>query len=347
MPARVDLVIPGLFDLPPGELDSDFLRRELPYLNRFLGLAGAQPNQAFSVDSILLEALAHNTPGDMEEVRKQSFGLPLAQAFAATQAQDLSRYLVFQAIHLKPDLHSALIMPLQNSQTDLNEIDTIINDLSDVFKVDCDIHAIASGVYLMRLHGFDAPRHYPHILSVLGKSANPYIEQSRAILPWYKLLNEMQMFLHQHEINQNRILNGLLPANSLWFWGGGVPTTVKQTLLWYCDDPLLNRFAQSLGMAPESVSALNNSKITSDALIVDLRLLSALKSGQGEPLTDLLLDIDQRLFKPVLESVEAWNCRLGLRAGFQHDFEMHPYSKFKFWKSHKSLLDWQMHSDGL
>ena len=165
------------------------------------------------------------------------------------------------------------------------------------------------------------------------------------ILPWYKLLNEMQMFLHQHEINQNRLLNGLLPANSLWFWGGGVKTTINPDLAWYCDDPLLSQFAQNLEMAPQSISALNHSKNSSDALIVDLRVLSALKSGQGESLTGLLLDIDRRLFKPMLESVDAGSCRLGLRAGFKYDFEMQPRSRFQFWKRRKCLLDWQMHSD--
>ena len=50
--------------------------------------------------------------------------------------------------------------------------------------------------------------HYPHILSVLGKTANPFIEQSRQILPWYKLLNEIQMFMHQHEVNQQRMQRG-------------------------------------------------------------------------------------------------------------------------------------------
>jgi len=345
MPARVECVLPGLFDLPPGELTSEFLRHDLPHLNRILRLAETRPNQAFSIDSIIGKTLAWEVHDDSAETLTRSYGLPMAQAFAAPQARDYGRYLLFQAIHLKPDLRSALILPLENSQKDLQDIDLIINDLKDLFKVDCDITAIADGVYLMRLHQFDAPLHYPHIMSVLGKTANPYIEQSREIMPWYKLLNEMQMFLHQHEVNQDRLASGLLPANSLWFWGGGTPPEMKQKPAWYCDEPLFNRFAQSLGLTPKSLDALDLSQQSGDSLVLDLRLLKALKSGRGEPLEELLLDIDKRLFQPMLASVVAGHSRLRLHTGYSLDFEMRPLARFKFWKRRKSLADWGMNAD--
>lgn len=36
------------------------------------------------------------------------------------------------------------------------------------------------------------------------------------------LLNELQMLLHAHPVNQAREARGALPVNSLWIWGGGV-----------------------------------------------------------------------------------------------------------------------------
>ena len=38
---------------------------------------------------------------------------------------------------------------------------------------------------------------------------------------WRRLLNEAQIILHQHEVNRARAARGALPANTLWFWGGG------------------------------------------------------------------------------------------------------------------------------
>ena len=129
MLARVECVLPGLFDLPPGELSSEFLRHELPHLNRVISLAGTRQNHAFNIDSIIRKILAWESHDDSTATVTRSYGLPMAQAFAAAEAQDDGRYLLFQAIHLKPDLHSALVLPLEDNQENWNDIDLIINDL--------------------------------------------------------------------------------------------------------------------------------------------------------------------------------------------------------------------------
>lgn len=39
---------------------------------------------------------------------------------------------------------------------------------------------------------------------------------------WRQCLNEVQMLLHEHPINQAREQRGALPVNSVWLWGGGI-----------------------------------------------------------------------------------------------------------------------------
>jgi hypothetical protein len=39
---------------------------------------------------------------------------------------------------------------------------------------------------------------------------------------WHSLLNEIQMLLHRHPVNEAREQHGLPPVNSIWPWGGGV-----------------------------------------------------------------------------------------------------------------------------
>lgn len=39
---------------------------------------------------------------------------------------------------------------------------------------------------------------------------------------WHSLLNETQMLLHRHPVNEAREQRGLPPVNSIWPWGGGV-----------------------------------------------------------------------------------------------------------------------------
>ena len=336
MSAKVQIVLPGLFDLPLHELEPELLRQKLPHLNRILRLATAKPNKAYTIDAILNAAL-----GLQDSVSPAQPGLPMAPAFAAAGAAEPERLLLCQAIHLRADMHSTVILPIPGSQENLKDINLIINDLRDLFKVDYEINAVADGVFLLRLKEFDAPVYYPHILSVLGKTANPYIEQSRHVLPWYKLLNEIQMFMHQHEVNQMRMQRGLLAINSLWFWGAGSrPQTLDSNPAWYCDDPLLNRFAQSLGLAPQSCTEIDTIDTTTDALVIDLRLIEFLKTGLAVSLDQLLLDVDRELLQPLLAKFAKGRMQIVLRAGYEFDFELKPFAGMKFWRRHKTLSSW-------
>lgn len=336
MTKTVQIVLPGLFDLPLYELEPQLLQQKLPHLNRFLRLATAKRNQAYTIDAILGNALAGH-----DSVQAAHAGLPMAQAFAAPAATEAERLLLCQAIHLRPDMHSAVIVPIHTDQENLKDINIIINDLERLFKVDYDVDVIADGLFLLHLKQFEAPTYYPHILSVLGKTANPFIEQSRQNLPWYKLLNEMQMFMHQHPVNQQRIQRGLVPINSLWFWGaGGRLQTPDSNLAWFCDDPILNRFASSLGLAPQSCTEIGTIVNPADALVIDLRLLELLKTERTVPLDQLLLDIDHRLLKPLLAMVHQGRAQLVLRAGYEFDFALKSSALMKFWRPQKTLSSW-------
>jgi hypothetical protein len=341
MSVTAQIVLPGLFDLPLHELEPELLQQELPHLNRILRLATVKPNQAYTIDAIL------NTALGLHDSAAQP-GLPMAQAFAVAGAGEFERMLICQAIHLRPDMRSTVIVPIHSNQDNLQDIDLIINDLKELFKVDCDITAVADGIFLLRLKEFEAPLHYPHILSVLGKTVNPYIQQTRHNLPWYKLLNEFQMFMHQHEVNQQRMQRGLLAINSLWFWGAGSrPQALDSNLAWYCDDALLNRFAESLGLASQSCTEIEKIDDSVDALVVDLRLIEFLKTGLVIPLEQLLLDIDTRLLKPLLAMVEKGRMQIVLRAGYEIDFEMKPSARMKFWRRHQHLGNWVSADDSL
>ena len=105
MTITVQAVLPGLFDLPLHELESELLQQGLPNLNRMLRLATAKPNQAYTVDEILNTALAGHV---LSQAPLQ--GLPMAQAFAAADAVEVEHLLLCQAVHLRPDMHNALAL---------------------------------------------------------------------------------------------------------------------------------------------------------------------------------------------------------------------------------------------
>ena len=60
----------------------------------------------------------------------------------------------------------------------------------------------------------------PH--SILGQDIKHDLPKGADADYWCAIMNELQMLLHGLPINAERQAQGLLPVNSLWFWGGGV-----------------------------------------------------------------------------------------------------------------------------
>jgi len=329
MGANLDLIIPGLFDLPVDTLDPAFLGKDLPALNRFLQYARPIKNQLFELESILSACMGwHDYPV-----------LPFAQAYIDKDACDRHRWLLFRPVHLKADMHNAIVLPIDDNGKNTNDITILIKELSNYFNVDCDIQSIPDGYWLIRLKQCDPPRHYPHYLSVIGRKADPYTEQSKAMLPWYKLMNEMQMYLHQHEINQNRLQAGLLTINSLWFWGAGnLPSESDSSIDWFCDDELLKQFGKVSGIEVADISSLETASFNQDSVIIDLSVLQAMKTDTESNLQLLLQHVEQKLFKPLLNAVSKQHCSLRLRAGSGFDYQLKSISRFKWWCKPKNLL---------
>ena len=332
MAGQVDILLPGLFDVPLGELEPRFIYNELPNLNRILRLGTTIGNSDYTIDAIVGRTLG--IPLDTGNC------LPLAQAWADRDGDMDGRLLLFRPVHLRADLHSAIVLPLPESEFPREDLNIIIKDLSDIFKVECDIESMPGGQYLMCLKTMDAPDLFPHLLSVLGKPVNPYIEQTRSDLDWYRLINEMQMYLHQHALNRERAERGRLAVNSLWFWGGGKPLArCAHDTAWYCDDPMLNRFAQSLDLAPRALSKIEGGIEDKNATVVDLKLLEMLKLGAEVEPAEVLRDIDRKLLGPLLDAVRRNRQRLQLRAGYEYDYIFGPASAWKFWRRPRCLAD--------
>jgi hypothetical protein len=75
----------------------------------------------------------------------------------------------------------------------------------------------------------------------LGDDLHPHLPAGAVGRRWRRLLNEAQVVLHNHPLNDARVAAGQPPVNSLWFWGAGVlPDRVALAhRSVHSDDPLL------------------------------------------------------------------------------------------------------------
>ena len=77
---------------------------------------------------------------------------------------------------------------------------------------------------------------------VLGDDLHQHMPEGDLGKRWRHLMNEAQVALHQHPLNQARTAAGKLPVNSLWFWGAGaLPDHVRAPGMLMASNDLLCR----------------------------------------------------------------------------------------------------------
>lgn len=70
-----------------------------------------------------------------------------------------------------------------------------------------------------------------------GLDIDPLLPRGDDAMRYRALLNEVQMLLHGHPVNEAREARGALPVNSLWLWGGGtLPARPPERTTLYCRD---------------------------------------------------------------------------------------------------------------
>jgi hypothetical protein len=63
--------------------------------------------------------------------------------------------------------------------------------------------------------------HCTPLPQVRGQPIREHLPRGADGMHWHALMNEVQMALHQHPVNEAREARGELAVNSLWFWGNG------------------------------------------------------------------------------------------------------------------------------
>ncbi len=235
-------VIPGLLHLT--ELDWEVINAdEFPHLNQFFNASKQIATEQKNLDAVIVKQL-----------RFDSFTVPLAQHFSSTK-----NTLIATPISLKTDINSTWIQPSRSSAN----IKIIISDMIDFFDGDIELLMEIDNHFIIDFKHCDVLTNLPHYLSVLGKKLDAYQSSIREYLTWFKLVNEIQMFIHGHPLNKDDA--GQQIFNSLWFWGGASLADISINKTVNCDDELMQ---QALG---------NHCSINTNSLIIKTDLLKFLK----------------------------------------------------------------------
>ena len=114
--------------------------------------------------------------------------------------------------------------------------------------------------------------HAPEPINISKNAAlGRRMEKQTSTPKWAAVLNEIQMLLHQHPVNEAREHSGLLPVNSVWLFGGGayVAPTLQPYAAVMANTPLLRGLAgERCQPLPDSAEFLTENSL---AVLDDLQ----------------------------------------------------------------------------
>jgi hypothetical protein len=144
-----------------------------------------------------------------------------------------------------------------------------------------------------------------------GRHVDEFLPAGPDALHWHRLMNEAQMLLHRHPVNEAREERGEPPVNSVWPWGAGrLPDAAAATCAAaWSDEPLATGLARLAGvecrpLPPSAALWLQEAAGGGEALAV-LDELGAAARGGGATWREALQALEKSWFAPLAEALRS------------------------------------------
>ncbi len=150
-------------------------------------------------------------------------------------------------VYLEPQLDRLCLHALDGGQVPVAELGPLIDHLQRTLgsRSGYGFACIGTAAYLTCQHGIATAGVPAGVVD--QRAPDEFLPRGDNVASHRRLLSEIEMALHEHEVNLARIAAGRQPVNSLWIWGGGVAPeqqTEPQPPL-FSDDPLLAGYWRS------------------------------------------------------------------------------------------------------
>ena len=150
-------------------------------------------------------------------------------------------------IYLEPRIDHLRLHALRRAGVSAGELRTLVDHLQGTLGGDGGLGFARLGHYAYvtaeePIRTADLPAY-----AIDGEIPTDHLPAGEGASTHRRLTSEIEMALHDIELNRERSANGISPVNSLWVWGGGYAPDkiVKPLPPLYSDDPLLSGFWQS------------------------------------------------------------------------------------------------------
>ncbi|AGF48307.1 hypothetical protein CONE_0533 [Candidatus Kinetoplastibacterium oncopeltii TCC290E] len=227
----MNIIIPGL--ILPKEMNIksfDMIQTYAPYLYEFINTSYAKSNFSNSTEEngcTAFEKWKLKSCG-FENEKNQLFSSGLGPFLAKTEPNDPYPVWLLELIHLDVGINGATISNPKIEKLDSRESISLLESILPIIrKSEFKIEFISPERWrLFPPYNIDIESFSPK--SITGKNINNFLDYKPKLSNWRKLLNEIQIMWNKHDVNINRLNNGLDTINSLWLYGGAMSWNFKK-----------------------------------------------------------------------------------------------------------------------
>lgn len=214
--------------------------------------------------------------------------------------------LSFDPVSLVADMDHVLLYDSTHFDIEQEEAQQLVAAINNLLQDD-GLEVIAPSPQRWYLQGKQsANTRFTPLAEVVGRNILPAMPTGDDAVWWRRLLNEIQMLLHSHPVNDSRVARGLMPINGVWPWGDGAPEQCGRAAFDSCrsDDVFVKGLCllqkvehQAL---PENFATwLENA--TGGSHLVHLPLVTA---ESAETLCDRLVVLERDWIAPLAEALQ-------------------------------------------
>ena len=298
-----ELIVPALL---PANQDAAAALAELrlPGLEMLLARSRRTADESISLEAWLMEAFGAEPDAEVPAGALTLVGLGGQPADATWMRADPA--------HLRLNRDQLVLVPAAAFGLKAPEADAFAATLNAHFAGQLVFHPLMPDRWCVRIEDSVGEVRTKTPVEVAGRDINRNLPAGEGSIRWHQALNEIQMVLHEHPVNEAREARGEPAVNSVWLWGAGsLPadlTALFQSVT--ADDPLALGFAQAAGLRhrtlPLGAEALlarlpgeGRQLIVLDALRMPVAL------GDFDAWRARVLELEARWFAPLVAALKA------------------------------------------
>jgi hypothetical protein len=289
----VRLVIPDLF-LPKDFAAEVSAGLSLPALEKMLGRGSSETREPAELENLLCELFGMPCQADA----------PIAPISAAFDGLTAGCWLRADPVHLNLQRNQLLLAGVQVSS---EEAAAFCASLNEYFAGQgMEFFAPLPQRWYVRVDAMPRIRTRP-LSQVMGGDVRGALPTGEDAQRWHQVLNETQMLLFAHPLNEAREARGTLAINSLWLWGAGHSENLSLLKNYdnvSSDEVLVEMFAAAAGVPFAKWSELRRDA-EGRQLLVWTGLRSALQSGDLAAWRSALQDFESGYARPLWQALRS------------------------------------------